>query len=226
MKKVKKHFDDVASGFDTRILKSVPFYMDMLEVLVLALPFNRNQKIKIADLGCGTGTISKMIKEHYPDALITCVDFAGNMVQVAKNKLKGYGGINYVICDCRNFDFSPGYDAILSSLTLHHIRDNNEKRVFYKKIFKGLNNNGVFYAADLILGSSDYLQNLNLEKWNEFLLKSLSQEEILKRKKIYEEEDHPFRLMDELSWLKDAGFCNVDVIWKYYFFTVYGGQKG
>jgi tRNA (cmo5U34)-methyltransferase len=31
--------------------------------------------------------------------------------------------------------------------------------------------------------------------------------------------------MDHLKWLKKVGFKDVDVIWKYYNFGVYGGIK-
>jgi tRNA (cmo5U34)-methyltransferase len=31
--------------------------------------------------------------------------------------------------------------------------------------------------------------------------------------------------MNQLVWLQDMGFSEVDVIWKYYNFSVYGGRK-
>lgn len=224
MDKVKKHFQDEAAIFDAQVLKMVPFYNDMIEALVLAMPFTKNKTIKVVDVGCGTGTISKTIKKHYPHAKITCVDFADNMIRIAKNKLKDHTDIDYIVSDFRDFDYR-GYDAVLSSLTLHHVRSGNEKKSFYKKIFKEMNRKGVFYVADLALGSSDYLQNLNLIKWKEFMLQSVSEEQITECKKRYDEEDSPFRLIDELSWLNAARFQNIDVVWKYYHFAVYGGQK-
>jgi tRNA (cmo5U34)-methyltransferase len=225
MRRVQKHFQKEAGSFDARVLKSVPFYRDMLEALVSSMPFRINQKIKVADLGCGTGSVSLKVKGHYPRAAITCVDFSSNMLEVAKNKLKDYQDIRYVESDVMDFDFS-GYDAVLSSLTLHHIWKGAAKRALYKKIFRGLHNGGVFYVADLSTGATDYLCKLNLKKWEEFLLQSLTKEEIAERKKSHKEEDQPFKLMEEISWLKEAGFRHIEVIWKYYYFAVYGGQKG
>lgn len=225
MDNLKKRFDDEAGLFDEKVIKSVPFYMEMLGALVGAIPFKEDKKIHVVDLGCGTGTISKMVKERYRHASIDCVDFAGNMLKIDQNKLKGFTDIAYVACDCLDFDFSTGYDAVLSSLALHHIRDEKVKRNLYKKVFKGLNGGGVFYAADIVLGSNAYLQNLNLEKWGDFLIHSATEEEIANRKKRYEEEDHPFKMMDEIRWLEEAGFKDVDVVWKHYHFAVYGGEK-
>ena len=37
--------------------------------------------------------------------------------------------------------------------------------------------------------------------------------------------EDPAPLMAQLRWLAEIGFSNVDVIWKYYNFAVYGGAK-
>jgi tRNA (cmo5U34)-methyltransferase len=222
--RVKKHFQDEADTFDARVVKSVPFYADMLEALVSALPFKRMEARKILDLGCGTGSISKKIKEHFPKALVTCVDFSENMLEIAKNKLRRYRDIRYVASDVRVFDFS-GYDAVVSSLTLHHLRRGQEKSGLYKKIYSGLRKGGVLYLADLVLGETDHLQRLNLEMWKGFLSQHLSAKGMNERRRRYEREDRPFKLSEELAWLKQAGFRHIDVVWKYYHFAVFGGQK-
>ena len=41
----------------------------------------------------------------------------------------------------------------------------------------------------------------------------------------YYEEDKPSKLVDQLTWLSEIGFVDVDVIWKYYKLAVYGGVK-
>jgi tRNA (cmo5U34)-methyltransferase len=41
----------------------------------------------------------------------------------------------------------------------------------------------------------------------------------------YKHEDHPSVLMHQLNWLRETGFIETDVIWKYYNFAVYGGKK-
>jgi tRNA (cmo5U34)-methyltransferase len=224
--KVKKHFEEEAGVFDKGILKKVPFYRDMLDALVSAIPFDNDRRIQVVDLGCGTGTIAKIIKERYPKSAVTCVDFSANMIKIAKGKLSVFDDISYVESDFLNFDFSAGYDAVVSSLTLHHIRDEDVKKKIFKRVFGGLKNKGVFYLADLVLASNEYLQKLNMKKWRDLQMQHCSLEEPAEREKRYAEEDRPFVLMDEIEWLKNAGFREVDVIWKYYHFAVYGGRKG
>lgn len=225
MKQVKDHFEEEAKVFDELIKTLIPFYEDMVKSLILALPFHDKEKIKVLDLGCGTGNISKEVKEHFPNAQITCVDMAENMIQIAKSKLAPYSDIEFKIADFRDLDFKESYDGVISSLALHHLQ-REEQKSFYCRIKEFLKDGGVFYNADNIIGSSPHLNQVYMNKWVEFMLDSHSQEEIetiwLPR---YREEDFPSPLRSHIQWLEEAGFQEVDVVWKCYMFGVYGGKK-
>ena len=224
--KIKKHFEEEAGYFDELILKLVPYYKDMMNALVSAIPFESSDKIKVIDLGCGTGTLTYTIKKVFPYAKILCVDLANNMLDAAKTKLQKYNDITFLLGDFCDSNFNETYDVIVSSLSLHHISTDKEKIEFYRKIYDTLANKGVFYNMDVILASNKFLQNVYLKKWKEFMLQNISLDEINNRWiPKYETEDNPYKLMDEIKWLKKVGFRDVDVIWKYYNFAVYGGVK-
>lgn len=226
MDKIKKHFEEEAGEFDAIIQKLIPFYTEMLEALVLPVPYPQKGKIIVADLGCGTGTIAKRVLEIYPNIELTCVDMAANMIETAKRKLVKYENVEYIVKDFDDFNFKKKYDAVLTSLALHHLRRDKDKKRFFKKIFDALKGGGVFYNADVVLGSNETLQNLYMKKWKEFMSKKVSVSEV-ESKWIprYEDEDRPAELMLQLKWLEEIGFEKIDVIWKYYNFAVYGGIK-
>ena len=92
-------------------------------------------------------------------------------------------------------------------MALHHLITDCEKKSFYKKIYNGLNYNGCFFNADVILASNDLLQNKYIIKWIDFMKKNVSQEEI-ENKWIpkYKEEDKPAILLDQIKWLEEIGF--------------------
>ncbi|HDL02191.1 MAG TPA: class I SAM-dependent methyltransferase [candidate division Zixibacteria bacterium] len=226
MEAVKKHFEDEAKEFDKIILQLIPYYSEMIDGMVSSIPFERSKIINVIDLGCGTGTVSKQIKDSFPFATITCLDLAENMIEMSKLKLADYSGIQYQVGDFRNYKFDDTYDVVVSSLALHHLVTDHDKIEFYQRIYDSLKSNGIFFNADVILGSSEQLQDTYMKKWKSFMKRHVSEEEIEdKWLPQYREEDCPAKLMDQISWLRDIGFTNIDVIWKYYNFAVYGGYR-
>ncbi|MDQ2087998.1 class I SAM-dependent methyltransferase [Herbivorax sp. ANBcel31] len=224
--RIKDHFEDEAKEFDEIILKLIPYYAQMIEALVLSIPFGEKEKFRVIDLGCGTGTISCSIKKKYPNAEITCLDIAENMISISQAKLKEFENINYIINDFYNFNFDKHYDIVISSLALHHLMSDEDKKLFYKKIYNSLTDRGVFYNADVVLASSEYIQKIYMNKWKEYMLKNVSNEEVENKwLPRYYEEDTPTKLINHIKWMEEIGYKNIDVIWKYYNFTVYGGYK-
>ncbi len=221
---VKEHFGAEAAGFDAIITDRIPLYAVLMQALVNVLPFDRGQVIRIADLGCGTGTVALLIKERFPQAEIACVDFSSEMLAAARKKHGGRPGFTYHESDVRAFDLT-GYDAAAASLCLHHIDGEQEKRAFYKKVCAGLRPGGVFYIYDVILASDPAVQEVYLAEWKRYMQTRLAPAAIEDTMEKYRAEDRPFPLMKELSFLQDAGFEGVDVICKYYNGAVYGGIR-
>ena len=224
MNKVQDHFEQESPEFDDIIIKLVPYYSQMLDSLISSVPFPEDGKIKVIDLGCGTATVSKMVKERFPLASIHCVDFADSMIESARRKLSGYSGITYENADLSAYSFVGSYDVAVSSLVLHHLLTDNDKKEFYSKVYGALNPGGVFYNADNVIGSNEVNQENCMVHWRQFMQRTISKDEIEQKWiKKYEEEDHPAQLVEQLNWLKDIGYKDIDVIWKYFNFAVYGG---
>jgi hypothetical protein len=63
------------------------------------------------------------------------------------------------------------------------------------------------------LPSTDYHQNININRWIEFMYKSIPKDEIYNNWiPKYKAEDRPAKLIDQFKWLEDIGFISVDVI--------------
>ena len=178
------------------------------------------------DLGCGTGTVAKLVKNSFPNARIDCLDLSGEMLQMAETKLSSYSDITFIAGDFNSYNFTGTYDVIISSLALHHLVTDDDKKLFYGKIYNALSDGGVFYNADVVLGNSEHLQQVYLGKWKEFMGRSVSQDEVENKWMVkYKQEDSPSVLVNQLKWLEDIGFRGVDIVWKYFNYSVYGGQK-
>lgn len=226
MDKIKNHFNEEAKEYDGIVKNLIPYYHQMVEALVNTLPFSNSEGIEVIDLGCGTGTISRAVKDSFPKAKITCLDIAPNMLRIAGGKLSDSPDTTYINSNFCDFNFEKKYDVVVSSLALHHLVTKEDKLDFYKKIYSGLNSGGIFVNADLMLASTDSLQQRYMEQWKKFMCMNVSVEEV-KNKWIpmYYDEDRPIAMMEHFEMLKDAGFKTMDVVWKYYNFAVYMATK-
>lgn len=226
MEMIKKHFEEEAQQYDGIVKDLIPYYLQMVEAIVNTIPFDNSDSIEVIDLGCGTGTVARAVKNAYPKASLTCLDISGNMLQVADSKLSDAHDTTYINTDFYSFNFSRQYDAVVSSLALHHLVTPEDKRNFYKKIYCGLKAGGIFINADIVLASTDILQQQFMKQWKSFMCRNVSMDEVLNKwiPKYYEE-DSPASLADHFKMLKEAGFDIVDVVWKYYNFAVYMAVK-
>lgn len=225
METIKGHFEQEAQDFDDIIIKIIPYYEAMVEAIVTGLPFASSDPVDIIDLGCGTGTVALAIKKQFPHSTVTCLDLSDKMIELAKSKLKDYPDIHYITADFYEFEFFRKYDAVVSSLALHHLITNEDKQSFYRKIAGGLNSGGVFINADVVLGSNKNLQERYMMKWVDFMRRNCSMDEIQNKWLVnYRKEDSPANLETHFALMREEGFSEIDVLWKYYNFCVYIGR--
>ena len=103
----------------------------------------------VLDFGCGTGTLTIMAKETYPQANITGIDVDAEVLHKAIHKAKMKGlDILLLNYDGNNLPFQPNsFDRVISCLVFHHL-DTETKQNILKEIFRILNKNGQLHIAD------------------------------------------------------------------------------
>ncbi len=102
---------------------------------------------QILDLGCGTGTLSRILARKKAEVIGT--DNASEMIKIAKAKKDGYKyPIEYIVADaCKPFDFSPQtFDLILQVMILHSIPDENLSNIILET-HRTLKDNGECYIV-------------------------------------------------------------------------------
>jgi tRNA (cmo5U34)-methyltransferase len=211
MDTLKDSFQNISKEYDKAIINFIPYYNEMVRILIESIPYNNEDEIRVLDLGCGTGNITKKIKDKFPNAHINCLDLVEEMIQLSKTKLKDYEDIDFVVGDFSDIDFNNNYDLIISSLAIHHIKGKGKLEI-YKKIFSSLNKNGYFLLCDKVLAVTEHGQKLNHRLYNN-------------TEKANFHHDFPSTIIDNLKWFDKAGFKNIDVVWKYYGEAILIGNK-
>ncbi|MHC1754782.1 MAG: class I SAM-dependent methyltransferase [Methanosarcina sp.] len=223
MSEIQQKFDAISKKYDEQRRKFIPCFGDFYGATVSVASADAENP-DILDIGAGTGLLSAFLMERYPGASFTLIDISEKMLDMAKDRFRNNSNIKYIAADYSKYDFVEKYDMVVSALSIHHLED-EEKKELYKKSYSMLKENGIFINADQVHGETPFIENLNKTTWRQSVENSgLLEEEILagyERTRL----DKDSKLGQQLDWLKEAGFCDVSCIYKYYQFAVMFGRK-
>lgn len=224
--KIGQTFDESVEYYDEWVKIALPCYDEIFSVAKELVPFATDARIEVLDLGAGTGLFSMHVLQKYPNAAFVLYDVAPKMLDVARERFReSPSQFQYILDDYRYFQSSKRFDLVVSSLSIHHLTD-SEKKALFKRVYTALSNKGVFINVDQIRGPTPSLQELYWAKWLEKVReKGAAEEKIsesIQRRVTY---DKDALLTEQLQWLRDAGFANVDCIYKNYFIGVFVATK-
>lgn len=220
---VKDAFDNHAGDYDRQRRQLIPCFADLYGLPLHLAPQIRKDA-RVLDMGAGTGLFAWFFLQALPEAQFTLIDLSEKMLDIARHRLRDYKQTRYITGDYSQTDFDGQYDCILSSLSIHHLSD-LDKESLIRKCYQHLLPGGFFINADQVQGSTPYWDRLNKKVWRESVEKSeLTPEEIsagYERAKL--DKEAPLNL--QLDWLSEAGFIDVECIYKYFHFAVMVGRK-
>ncbi len=208
---IDEAFNKSVSYYDSWIRKATPGYDLLFAAARDLLPFPGDAALQVLDLGAGTGLFAQQILERHPASRFVLWDVADKMLDVARERFRDRPEqFRYVASDYRTLRDAGKFNLVISSLSIHHLAD-REKRELFRKIYEILQVSGLFINIDLIKGPTRYLEDLYCNNWyDQMRLAGASEEEIqagIERRLTYDRDAH---LEDQLQWLREAGFTDVD----------------
>ncbi|OPY32474.1 MAG: trans-aconitate 2-methyltransferase [Methanomassiliicoccales archaeon PtaU1.Bin124] len=225
MSSIRQNFSNRSEEYDDEIVRFMKDYHAMLDAAIDSLPMPMGSSPSVVDLGTGTGNLSACLLQKYPKARLLCVDMTREMLDKARRRFASYEDVSFLEKDFYELEMPDGQDAVIASLSLHHIVTDDDKRDFYANIWNALKPGGVFVNADAVLSADEWVDALYKRRWREYMATSMDQagvEEVMDRHK---REDSLPVLTDQLGWLKEVGFSKVDVIWKNYMAAVVWARR-
>ncbi len=159
--------------------------------------------MRVLDLGCGTGTLTVLIKQTHPKADVVGIDGDEAVLEIARSKAL-QAGVNITLDLGMAFQLpypNNSFDRVLSSLVIHHLGTENKQRAM-QEIYRVLRLGGELHVVDFGKPRSIYSLLISL---------------VMRR--LEEAADNIQGLLPEM--IRSAGFTQVEETTQYT--TIVGG---
>ena len=209
--------------------------IDVQEELVGLLFERRGRPVgRFLDLGSGDGAMTQLIRSVAPDAFAVLVDFSEPMLARAERRLgPGAGAWHGVSADLSTPAWREAlpdgpFDAVVSSYAIHHLTS-ERKRALYAEVHDLLAAGGMFVNMDVVTISGPLagLFDERIAAAHARLAGTHAGEHAEAAADTFEDsaEDRPDPLEDQLEWLREAGFEQVEVHFKWAEGAIFGAIK-
>ncbi|WP_419870148.1 carboxy-S-adenosyl-L-methionine synthase CmoA [Chryseobacterium sp. CT-SW4] len=213
----------VAGVFDDMVSRSVPFY-DEMQRLTSELAGNYAQPgTHVYDLGCSTGTTMLLMDKTIEEAItFVGIDDSEEMIIKCREKLDNFKlnrNIELLVADLTQEIPVKNASVVAMVLVLQFIRPINRLSIV-KKIFDGMVKNGVFILFEKILTEEKSFNREFIDHYYDFKRRNdYSELEISQKREALENVLIPYKTSENINMLKEAGFGEVEVFFKWYNFT-------
>ena len=177
----------------------IPHRAEGTAVFVELLP---ERVTRVLDLGTGDGRLLDLVLTARAGSTGVGLDVNPEMLSRARERFDGDERV--AIAEHDLDDSLPGddtFDLIVSSFAIHHVAD-DRKRSLYAECADRLAPGGAFLNLEHVASTTEALHV-----------------EFLAELGIEPADDDPSNLLapveDQLGWLRDAGFVDVDCFWKW-----------
>lgn len=196
----------------------------------------------ILELCCGEGLLAEKILAIYPGWRLTALDGSEEMLKRAGKRLARFAGrartgaFNLAADDWRQT--AEGYDGVVSSLAIHHL-PGREKLALFQALYRLLKPGGMLVVADVVEITGEAARKQAAGQLDEIVRRqSLEQTGSLEPYEFFvregwnlfryldpEDIDKPSPLLEQLKWMEEAGFEEVNVVWMLVGHAIYCGTK-
>jgi cyclopropane fatty-acyl-phospholipid synthase-like methyltransferase len=174
-------------------------YRDIAEELLLD---TLGQRVgRVLDLGTGDGRLLALVRSRYPEAQCVGIDSSPPMLAHAAERF--VSDATTVELEVHDLDerlvVSEPFDAVVSGLAIHHLGD-KRKRTLFSEVHALLAPGGVFANLDLVTSAT--------REQHERFRRAIGRVQD-------DPADHLADLCEQLEWLREAGFREVDCHFKW-----------
>lgn len=216
-----------------------PSRNEQLAMLTALIPAERDDAFTAIDLGCGRGTLGGAILRAYPNAHVLSLDGSPTMLEAARATLRPFGDrATFGWFDLFKHDWLDALPSpmrcVVSSLAIHHL-DGPQKHRLFRDLRERLEPSGALLIVDIVQPVNGYASRAYAAAWDTAVTEAGANAGRPDAIRVFRESkwnlfrypdpdfDKPSVLSEQLQWLRDAGFQEVDCFWLRGGHALYGG---
>lgn len=226
-------FDEqVAEVFDDMLERSIPFYKEQQALIQEVAQKFHQPGTFVYDLGCSTGTtLVGLARVLGPQARLVGYDNSAPMLAKARANVARVGLGEQI--ELRRADLNADMAEIELSKasvvtlcwTLQFVRPLNRDRLA-RAIYEGMANGGTLLVTEKVLTNNSDMNRYFIEFYYDFKRRNgYSEEEIAKKREALENVLIPYRVDENVTLLRRAGFQVVETFFQWYNFMGFMAVK-
>ncbi len=223
---------------------AVPSRRVQIGMLTSLIPAERREAFTVVELGAGQGALARAVLRAFPSCRCIALDGSARMRSALRRTLRAFGpraavGEFELADDAWRRALPRPLRCVLASLVVHHLSD-SEKRRLFTDVAARLERGGAFLLADLVLPVNARAQRFFADQWTDaaraqsrgrrggaaalrrFVRGGWNYYAVSKPDPY----DQPARLLEQMQWLREAGFAQVDCFWMHAGHAIFGGYLG
>jgi tRNA (cmo5U34)-methyltransferase len=210
-------------------------------VLMLVQTFHRyhpgpQENSRIMDLGSGDGVVGQVLLGPAAEDRLVLVDGSPDMLLAARERFGIDPRVEYLHASFEEMvekppDFAP-FSMVVSSLAVHHVPMEVKSKLF-SVVYRLLAPGGYFLVYDTVLPPTPDLEEFYMELWKQWIREQktlhktdLDLESMLSFHHLAPEHHKNLDTVEDyMSAMRNAGFSEVDCMFKYGVFALVCGMK-
>jgi len=218
-----ERFSNLETGQKTAIDASL-----QMDLIASSASYVNPDAEKILDVGCGAGNYTIKVLQKISDLDCTLLDLSLPMLKQAEDQVKNLtrGQVKTIQGDIRDIDIGKEkYDIVIAAAILHHLRDYDEWKHVFRKIYDSLITGGSFWVSDLISQEDHRIQKMSMERYGSYLTEDGGESYKNNVFEYIEKEDTPRSIVFQLDIMKHVGFKKIEILHKNSVFGSFGAIK-
>jgi tRNA (cmo5U34)-methyltransferase len=190
--------------------------LPQLRRVAMGLPFPRDERVRVLDLGSGWGPLAEGVLAYRPQATVTLVDVSPPMLEHARTRLNAYQDrTRYEQRDFAHAGWIDGlggpFDAAVSGLAVHNLEEPAQIARVYADVAGLLRPGGCYLNLEILSPAGPQMtaidRRLQADEQGSDPDAAMATE--------LSPGGPPLSLADQLEWLRSAGFAEVDCLWRH-----------